>query len=135
MMMAATEGAMAFTKGLGAVHSMSHACGANQELRLHHGTLNGVILPTIIRFNKSHVGDKYERISRSMGLSESSDLAEIVENLNSEIGLPRNLGEMGIVEDMIPDLAQHSVVDVCSFTNPVVPTLQDYEKLFVEAIG
>jgi len=135
MMMAATEGAMAFTKGLGAVHSMSHACGANQELRLHHGTLNGVILPTILRFNKSHVGDKYERISRSMGLSESPDLAEIVENLNSEIGLPRNLGEMGIVEDMIPDLAQHSVVDVCSFTNPVIPTLQDYEKLFVEAIG
>ncbi len=135
MMMAATEGAMAFTKGLGAVHSMSHACGANQELKLHHGTLNGVILPTILRFNKSYVGDKYQRISRSMGLSESSDLAEIVENLNSQIGLPKNLGEMGIVEDMIPELAQHSVVDVCSFTNPVVPNLQDYEKLFVEAIG
>jgi alcohol dehydrogenase class IV len=135
MMMAATEGAMAFTKGLGAVHSMSHACGANQELRLHHGTLNGVILPTIIRFNKSHVGDKYERISRSMGLPESSDLAEVVENLNNQIGLPRNLGEMGIVEDMIPDLAQHSVVDVCSFTNPVIPSLEDYENLFVEAIG
>ena len=42
---------------------------------------------------------------------------------------------MGIVEDMIPELAQHSVVDVCSFTNPVIPTLEDYEKLFVEAIG
>ena len=88
-----------------------------------------------IRFNKSHVGDKYERISRSMGLPESSDLAEIIENLNSEIGLPQNLGEMGIVEDMIPGLAQHSVVDICSFTNPVIPTLEDYEKLFVEAIG
>ena len=60
---------------------------------------------------------------------------KIVENLNSEIGLPQNLGEMGIVEDMIPHLAQHSVVDVCSFTNPVIPTLEDYEKLFVEAIG
>ena len=81
------------------------------------------------------MGDKYERISRSMGLSESSDLAEVVENLNNQIGLPQNLGEMGIVEEMIPDLAQHSVVDVCSFTNPVIPTLQDYEKLFVEAIG
>ena len=127
MMMAATEGAMAFTKGLGAVHSMSHACGANQELRLHNGT--------IIRFNKSHVGNKYERISRSMGLPESSDLAVVIENLNNEIGLPKNLGEMGIVEDMIPELAQHSVVDVCSFTNPVIPTLEDYEKLFVEAIG
>jgi alcohol dehydrogenase class IV len=70
-----------------------------------------------------------------MGLPESSDLAEVVENLNNQIGLPRNLGEMGIVEDMIPDLAQHSVVDVCSFTNPVIPSLEDYENLFVEAIG
>ena len=67
MMMASTEGAMAFSKGLGAVHSMSHAVGADQELRLHHGTLNGVILPTILRFNKDHVGDKYARISRAMG--------------------------------------------------------------------
>ena len=94
MMMAATEGAMAFTKGLGAVHSMSHACGANQELRLHHGTLNGVIIPTIIRINKSHVGDKYERISRSMGLPGSSDLAAVIENFNNKIGLPKNLGEI-----------------------------------------
>ena len=62
MMMASTEGAMAFSKGLGAVHSMSHAVGADQELRLHHGTLNGVILPTILRFNKDHVGDKLSLI-------------------------------------------------------------------------
>ena len=67
MMMASTEGAMAFYKGLGAVHSMSHALGADQELRLHHGTLNGVILPTILRFNKDHVGDKYSRIASAMG--------------------------------------------------------------------
>ena len=67
-MMASTEGAMAFSKGLGAVHSMSHAIGADQELRLHHGTLNGVILPTILRFNKDHVGDKYARIARAMGM-------------------------------------------------------------------
>lgn len=135
MMMSATEGAMAFTKGLGAVHSMSHACGANQELKLHHGTLNGVILPTVLRFNHGHVGDKYERIARSMGISKSSDLAEIIEDLNREIGLPENLGDMGIVTAMIPELSQHSVVDVCSFTNPVVPAVEDYEKLFVEAMG
>ena len=71
MMMASTEGAMAFQKGLGAVHSMSHALGANQELRLHHGTLNAVILPTVLRFNKDHVGNKYSRIARAMGKDES----------------------------------------------------------------
>ena len=92
MMMASTEGAMAFSKGLGAVHSMSHAVGADQELRLHHGTLNGVILPTILRFNKDHVGDKYARISRAMGKDESTDLAEEIEKLNEKIGLPNGIG-------------------------------------------
>ncbi|MFL2704788.1 MAG: iron-containing alcohol dehydrogenase [Gammaproteobacteria bacterium] len=135
MMMAATEGAMAFTKGLGAVHSMSHACGAIKELKLHHGTLNGVILPTILRFNKANVGDKYERINRSMGLKPSSDLAETVEDLNEKIGLPKNLKEMGVVADMIPGLSAHSVSDVCSLTNPIIPSQEDYEKLFIEAIG
>ena len=88
MMMASTEGAMAFSKGLGAVHSMSHAIGADQELRLHHGTLNGVILPTILRFNKDHVGDKYARIARAMGKDEKVDLAHEIEKLNAAIGLP-----------------------------------------------
>ncbi|MDG2060951.1 MAG: iron-containing alcohol dehydrogenase [SAR86 cluster bacterium] len=135
MMMAATEGAMAFTKGLGAVHSMSHALGANQELRLHHGTLNGVILPTILRFNYGHVGNKYERIARAMGKDESVDLSEEIEKLNQQIGLPANLKEMGVTNDMIPGLVEHSMADVCNFTNPRSVTVQDYEKLFMEAIG
>ena len=79
MMMASTEGAMAFSKGLGAVHSMSHALGANQKLRLHHGTLNGVILPTILRFNKDYVGDKYLKIAKAMGKCESADVASEIE--------------------------------------------------------
>ncbi len=135
MMMAATEGAMAFTKGLGAVHSMSHACGAKQDLELHHGTLNGVILPTILRFNYGHVGKKYNKILRSMGIDKSKDLSEEIEKLNQDIGLPKNLGEMGITTDMIPELSQHSLDDLCTLTNPRIPDLKDYEKLFIEAIG
>ena len=68
MMMASTEGAMAFSKGLGAVHSMSH--GSRSKLRLHHGTLNAVILPTILDFNREHVGDKYARLNEAMGISQ-----------------------------------------------------------------
>ena len=88
---------MAFSKGLGAVHSMSHAIGADQELRLHHGTLNGVILPTILRFNRDHVGNKYSKILRAMGKDKSNDLAEEIEILNKAIGLPSGLKEMGII--------------------------------------
>ena len=134
MMMASTEGAMAFSKGLGAVHSMSHAIGANQELGLHHGTLNVVILPTVLRFNQDHVGNKYSRIARAMGMNESINLATEIEKLNEKIGMPSNLAEMGVTEDMIPDLIAHAMTDPSDITTPRVPSLQEWEKLFLEAI-
>ena len=134
MMMASTEGAMAFSKGLGAVHSMSHALGADQKLRLHHGTLNGVILPTILRFNKDHVGDKYSKIARAMGKPESTDLALEIEKLNNDIGLPSGLTEMGVTEDMIPDLVAHSMTDPSNATTPRLPTQEEWEELFIDAM-
>ena len=134
MMMASTEGAMAFSKGLGAVHSMSHAAGANQELKLHHGTLNGVILPSVLRFNHDHVGNKYSRILRAMGKNQSIDLANEIEKLNERIGLPKGLAEMGVTENMIPDLVAHSITDPSNFTSPKVPTEKEWEKLFLEAM-
>ena len=134
MMMASTEGAMAFSKGLGAVHSMSHAAGANQELKLHHGTLNGVILPSVLRFNHDHIGNKYSRILRAMGKNESIDLANEIEKLNERIGLPKGLAEMGVTENMIPELVAHSITDPSNFTSPKVPTEKEWEKLFLEAM-
>ena len=134
MMMASTEGAMAFSKGLGAVHSMSHAIGANQELRLHHGTLNAVILPSVLRFNKDHVGDKYSRIALAMGKNESLNLANEIEKLNENIGMPCSLSEMGITEDMIPELIAHATTDPSNLTTPRLPSQEEWEKLFLEAM-
>ncbi len=134
MMMASTEGAMAFSKGLGAVHSMSHAIGANQELRLHHGTLNAVILPSVLRFNKDHVGDKYSRIALAMGKNESLNLANEIEKLNESIGMPCSLSEMGITEDMIPELIAHATTDPSNLTTPRLPSQEEWEKLFLEAM-
>ena len=134
MMMASTEGAMAFSKGLGAVHSMSHALGANEELQLHHGTLNAVLLPTILRFNRDHVGDKYSRISRAMGQKGEIDLAEEIEILNTKIGLPSGLKEMGVKEDMIPELVLHSIRDPSNATTPRLPNQREWENLFMESM-
>ena len=135
MMMAATEGAMAFSKGLGAVHSMSHACGADQTLRLHHGTLNAVILPTILDFNRGHVGDKYARLSIAMGLDSDDDPATFIRDLNVQLGLPANLSEMGVAIDMVGHLASHAAKDVCTFTNPRPCSAEEYEVLFETALG
>jgi|TARA_B100000035_G_scaffold112574_1_gene95507 4-hydroxybutyrate dehydrogenase len=135
MMMASTEGAMAFQKGLGAVHSMSHALGANQELRLHHGTLNAVLLPAVLRFNQDYVGNKYSRIARAMGQDESIDLANEIEKLNQTIGIPNNLKEMGVTEDLIPSLVAHAKEDPSNLTTPRLPSQEEWEELFLEALG
>ena len=134
MMMASTEGAMAFSKGLGAVHSMSHATGANQELRLHHGTLNAVILPAVLEFNQNHVGNKYSRIARAMGKNDSINLANEIRKLNENIGIPSGLAEMGVTEDMIPELVTHSITDPSNLTTPRLPNEEEWEKLFLESM-
>ncbi len=135
MMMASTEGAMAFSKGLGAVHSMSHACGALADLKLHHGTLNAVILPTTLEFNAAHVGDKYDRIREAARLSGGTDLADFIRDLNAKLGLPPSLAAMGVSADQIPWLAEHAARDVCTFTNPRPATVTDYQVLFERALG
>tara|TARA_Y100000991_G_scaffold193340_1_gene161358 strand:+ start:563 stop:1696 length:1134 start_codon:yes stop_codon:yes gene_type:complete len=134
MMMASTEGAMAFQKGLGAVHSMSHALGANQELRLHHGTLNAVLLPAVLRFNQDYVGNKYSRIARAMGQDESIDLANEIEKLNEKIGIPSSLKEMGVTEDLIPNLVAHAKEDPSNITTPRLPSEEEWEELFLKAM-
>lgn len=134
MMMAASEGAMAFIKGLGAVHSMSHACGRIKELKLHHGTLNAVILPAVLRYNADFVGDKYDRIREAMGLPANADLADEIEALNARIGIPKNLSEMGVSMET-PGIVENAVTDVSTFTNPRPLEASDYEKLFEQAIG
>lgn len=135
MMMAASEGAMAFAKGLGCVHSMSHALGADQDMQLHHGTLNAVVLPTVLRYNAPHVGDKYARLRRAMGLAEDADIAQWISDYNASIGIPANLREMGVTEDMIPALAVHCMTDASHFGNPKQPTIPEYEAMFAEAMG
>lgn len=137
MMMASTEGAMAFSKGLGCVHSMSHACSAHPDLELHHGTLNAVCLPTLLRFNADGPGvaDKYTRIREAMRVPESTDLADWIEALNAAIGLPANLSEMGITSEMIPFLVGHAAKDVCTFTNAKPCTPDDFATLFEQAMG
>ena len=134
MMMASTEGAMAFVKGLGAVHAMSHAAGRLPELRLHHGTLNAVILPTVLRYHEGHAVEKYERLRSAMGLSAGADLALAIEGLNAEIGLPNGLRAMGLTDQHLSDLIPYALGDLANFGNPRKAGADDYLALFKAAM-
>ncbi|MBD0416737.1 iron-containing alcohol dehydrogenase [Oryzicola mucosus] len=130
MMMAALEGALAFTKGLGAVHSMSHAAGRIEKLKLHHGTLNAVLLPPVLRFNAPHVGTKLDDIAAAMGLKSGGDVAEAISALNRRLGIPASLGAMGVTADAVDEMVGYASDDVSTLTNPVKPSAEDYRALF-----
>ena len=133
MMMCSTEGAMSFIKGLGAVHAMSHAAGRIERLNLHHGTLNAVFLPAVLRFNASECDEKFERLRQVIGLAQGADLAEAVAAMNADIGLPSGLQAMGLEEEDIPDLIAYAMKDLSALTNPRNATDEDYEAMIRES--
>ena len=135
MMMASMEGAMCFQKGLGAVHGMSHPLGAVKELNLHHGTLNAVVMPAVLKFNEGHVGDKYARLRQRLGLPAGFDLPKHFKDLNARLKLPPNLKAMGVKEAMIPALSEAAMKDHCTLTNPRPLDKAAYEKLFHDAMA
>jgi 4-hydroxybutyrate dehydrogenase len=126
MMMAAMEGALAFQKGLGAVHSLSHPLGALHDLKLHHGTLNAVLMPEVLRFNASHVGDRLGRIAVAMGLPLTADVPQAIADLNARLGIPPNLRTMGVPREVLPAIAAAAPKDHCHSTNPRVASVAEY---------
>jgi alcohol dehydrogenase class IV len=134
MMVGALEGGLSFQKGLGAVHALSHALGGLPELKLHHGTLNAILMPAVVRFNSGHVGDKLERLGDAMGLAEDCDLADELDRLNAELSIPSGLAGLGVTEEMFPWLVERALADHSTPTNPRQPTAEDYRTLLAEAM-
>jgi alcohol dehydrogenase class IV len=133
MMMCSTEGALAFIKGLGAVHAMSHAAGRIRRVNPHHGTLNAVFLPAVLRFNESACETKYVRLRQAMGLTPDADLALAIEDMNAEIGIPSGLGEMGIEESDIPEMIEYAQKDLSARSNPKPISAEDFERMIRES--
>ena len=137
MMSASTQGAMAFQKGLGAVHSLSHSLGGINP-KLHHGTLNAMFLPAVILFNASEAsmqkGKKLERLAETMGLPGPVDVAPSIKALNQRLGLPSGLAAMGVTPEMFPKIIEGAMADHCHKTNPRTPTPDDYAALLKQSM-
>ena len=137
MMSASMQGAMAFQKGLGCVHSLSHSLGG-VDPRLHHGSLNAMFLPAVIRFNAGAESiqkeKRLERMAHAMGLAAGSDVAEAVRDMNARLGLPTGLAAMGVTRDQFPDIIKGAMADHCHKTNPRIATAQEYEKMLADSL-
>lgn len=134
LMMGALEGGMCFQKGLGAVHGLSHALGSLAEPSLHHGTLNAVLLPPVLRFNAGHVGDKYDRLAAAMEIGPGLEIADYVAGLNLRLGLPASLREMEVPASVAPAMAVKAERDHSTPTNPRPIAAAEYEAMLRESL-
>lgn len=136
MMSASMQGAMAFQKGLGCVHSLSHSLGGVNP-RLHHGTLNAMFLPAVIRFNASAESmqrdRRLQRMAHAIGLSScdsrGTELAEAVRELNARLGLPTGLAAMGVAPEVFDAVIAGALADHCHKTNPRLATAEEYREM------
>jgi hypothetical protein len=127
---------LAFQKGLGCVHSLSHSLGGINP-RLHHGTLNALFLPAVVRFNaatdsiqKEH---RLQRMAYAMGLegcdAQGDALAEAIRAMNARLGLPKGLAALGVSADLFERVIDGAMADHCHKTNPRIATREDYRAM------
>ncbi|MGF6174062.1 iron-containing alcohol dehydrogenase [Ensifer sp. 4252] len=133
MMSAAAMGAVAFQKGLGAIHSLSHPVGAIYNT--HHGMTNAVVMPPVLRFNRSVIEDKIVRAAAYLGISGGfGGFYDYVLKLREELGVPDKLSALGVGTDRIDEMSEMAIVDPTAGGNPVELTLDAAKKLFRECI-
>jgi alcohol dehydrogenase class IV len=133
MMAAAAMGAVAFQKGLGAIHSLSHPVGA--VYHTHHGTTNAVVMPPVLRFNRPAIEERIAAAAAYLGIPGGFDgFYDFVLKLRSDLGIPDKLGALGVGTDRIDELAEAAVADPSTGGNPVELTVDAARKLLIESI-
>ncbi|MFZ5792086.1 MAG: iron-containing alcohol dehydrogenase [Pseudomonadota bacterium] len=134
MMAAATMGATAFQKGLGAIHSLSHPVGAIYDT--HHGLTNAVVMPYVMQFNRKAIEEKMTRLAAWLGLKNPSYNAVLdwVLALRKEIGIPHTLKDLGVGKDKLDTLSEAAFADPSTGGNPVPAGVPEMKRMFVASI-
>jgi alcohol dehydrogenase class IV len=133
MMSAAAMGAVAFQKGLGAIHSLSHPVGAIYNT--HHGMTNAVVMPPVLAFNRPAIEDRIAAAAAYLGISGGfNGFYDYVLKLREELGVPDKLSALGVGTDRIDEMAEMAIVDPTAGGNPVELTLDAAKMLFKQSI-
>jgi len=135
MLAASSMGAIAFQKGLGAMHAMSHPCSSLRGT--HHGLTNAVVMPYVLVHNRNAVTERLAALARYLDLADEGPDAVIswVLDLRRRIGIPETLAEIGVGDDIIAEAAPMAERDPSTGGNPVPMTAQDYAQLYEKAIA
>ncbi len=133
MMAAAAMGAVAFQKGLGAIHAISHPVGALYGT--HHGTTNAAVMAAVLRFNRPAIADRLDRAAAYLGLTGGAEaFAAHTADLNARLGMPTGLKALGVDPARTPELAAMALKDPTVGGNPIPLTQSTAEVLIADAM-
>ena len=134
MMSAASMGAVAFQKGLGAIHAVSHPVGAHYGT--HHGMTNAVVMPMVLDMNRPAIADRLAQAAAYLGIDGGFDgLREFVMELRSTLAVPENLRAMGVGEEKLDEMVAEALQDPSCGGNPVKLTPENMRALFEACLG
>jgi alcohol dehydrogenase class IV len=134
LMSAAAMGAVAFQKGLGGMHALSHPVGALYNT--HHGTTNAVAMGPVLRFNRAAIEDKVTAAAAYLGIAGGFDgFVEAVLALRDSLGIPSTLTALGVGTDQIDTMAKMAAEDPCAGGNPVELTPEAAKALYLELLA
>jgi len=134
MLAAASMGAVAFQKGLGAVHAIAHAVGGIYDT--HHGLTNAVLLPYVLSFNREAIADKIPLMAQTLNLPRHnfSGVLDWVQGFSASLGIPATLADIGVDTDHADAVGETASKDSCARGNPRRVSAEDLRGLFVNAV-
>ncbi len=133
MMAAAAMGAVAFQKGLGAIHALSHSVGALYNTP--HGMTNAIIMPYVLQFNRKAIEAKINNLAAYLGIDGGFDgFYNHIMQMREDFAVPQKLTALGVDKNRIDELANMAVSDPSAGGNPVELTFDAAKELFEEAI-
>jgi alcohol dehydrogenase class IV len=135
MLAAAAMGAVAFQKGLGAIHSVSHPVGSLYDK--HHGLLNAVLMPYVLAFNQSAIEHRLDRLARWLDLPEDGfdGVMHWILELRQAIGIPHSLAEIGIDDRDADRIGAMAAIDPTAGSNPVPVDAPALKEIFLSALS
>ncbi len=135
MLAAASMGATAFQKGLGAIHSLAHPVGA--VYNVHHGLANAVFWPYVMVFNRDAIAKRMRRLGRYLGL-DKPDFDGVLQwtlEFRKLMNIPHTAKELGVEDDRLDELAEMAASDPTAGGNPIKVGPADMKKMYQAAMA